>query len=101
MVRQPPSPHIRGYLRIHLSAACTVVAASLFLGRSWLLHTGGARHTAYGKSDSAFHSFQCSPTFGDGVASAMVESRRLCPRGNQGSHVGAGGFFFIGGLSAG
>jgi len=83
------------------SAARAAVAAALLLGRSRLLCSGGARHSAHGEFYSAFHGFERASAAGDGLDCAVVESGGLRSAGNADGHAGLGCFLASGRVSAG
>ena len=68
-------------------AARSLAAAALFLGRSRILRSGGARSAAHRKPDSALHAFERTSTAGDGLSGAVVEARRLRAFGHPHRHA--------------
>lgn len=101
MVGQLSSPCICGHLFICFPTPHSAVTSALFLGRSRLLHSRRARHSADGKPDSAHYGFKRTPAPGNGMACAVVEGGGLRARGDTHSHVGSECVFSSGCVPAG
>src|SRR6202166_1585114 len=101
MVRHLSRAGICGDLCIYFSAAPAGAAAALFLGRSWVLRSGGARHTTHRKFDSSFHSFQWTSAAGDDLGAVVGEGGGLCTIGDPDGNAGCRGLLASGCVSAG
>src|SRR5271157_636346 len=99
-ISTPVSFCLRAHLHGSVPHPSAAVAAALLLGRSGLLHPGGARFAADGLAHSAYHALQCASTAGDDLARVLVEVQRLHAGGDAYFNADSGSLRAAGALEA-
>src|SRR5437660_2573855 len=105
--RRPPAPQISSSIALRVGlffVGCATRASApavVFLGRGWILCSGGSRTIINRKFDSALHAFQRASSAGDGLSRGLLEIDWVRPRCDPHRYAGACCVLFTRRLPAG